>query len=136
MRRLLTAPALLAIPIWHADAAPPGEWCNMARLPSSIVICSDPELRALADERQHVFEDARARVGAEGAKALLVDQNRWVATYPVACGVAQNAPPPNPVPDSVKTCFKPAGEARIAYLQATYRKINRASQLGTRRQLV
>ena len=28
----------------------------------------------------------------------------------------QGAPPPNPVPDSVKACFVRAGKARIAYL--------------------
>ena len=117
MRWLPFAPALLVIPFWHVDAAPPDEWCKTATLASSVVICNDPELRALADERQHAFEDVQARVGAEGAKALLADQNRWVTTYPVACGIAQNAPPPNPVTDSVKACFKRAGEARIAYLR-------------------
>ncbi|HJU20557.1 MAG TPA: hypothetical protein VJ770_29245, partial [Stellaceae bacterium] len=36
--------------------------CANATLPSSIVICSDPELQRLADERQAAFNEARARL--------------------------------------------------------------------------
>jgi hypothetical protein len=39
-------------------------------LPSSIVICSDPELTRLADERQEAIYDARARTGEEAWPAL------------------------------------------------------------------
>jgi hypothetical protein len=108
--------AALAFP-FGAHAAPSDDWCKTATRPSSLVICSDPELRALADERQQAFNDARLRVGEEGAKALWADQKRWVATYPVTCGITKNAPPPSPVPNTVRDCFKRAGKARIEYLR-------------------
>src|SRR6266446_2266050 len=35
------------------------EWCKTVKLPSSIAMCSDPELRSLAIERQRVFNEVR-----------------------------------------------------------------------------
>ncbi len=118
MRWLPLLPALLAVPLWHANAAPPDDWCKTAKLPSSIVICGDPDLLALATERDRVFEDVRARLSQDQRKVLLADQKQWIKAYAAECGVAQNAPPPNPVPDSVKACFKQAGQARLAYLRS------------------
>jgi uncharacterized protein len=37
--------------------------CANATLPSSLVICSDPELTGLADERQEAINEARGRLG-------------------------------------------------------------------------
>jgi hypothetical protein len=92
--------------------------CSGAKLPSSIVICSDPELIRLADERQQVFNEVRWGLDPQRDKELLADQTGWVRSYATACGVPPNAPPPNPVPSAVTDCFKRAAQARMAYLRA------------------
>lgn len=93
--------------------------CARVSLPSSIVICSDPELVRLADERQKAFNEARWGLDPERDEALLADQRRWVQSYPTACGVNQNAPPPSlPVPKVILECFRQAALARIAFIRA------------------
>jgi uncharacterized protein/peptidoglycan hydrolase-like protein with peptidoglycan-binding domain len=92
--------------------------CASVRLPSSLVICSDPELMRLADERQEAFNEALARLDPQQQKELLQDQNGWVRSYAAACGVPPDRVPPSPVPDSTKECFKRAAQARIAYIRA------------------
>jgi len=93
--------------------------CTGVKLPSSIVICSDPELIRVADERQEAFNEARARLSEQQFKDLIADQTAWVRSYATACGV-----PPDggqsvlPVSLSIKTCFKRAGEARTAYIRS------------------
>jgi TonB family protein len=94
------------------------QWCSQVRLPSSIAVCSDRDLRALAIERQHAFDTAKARLSPDQQKALLADQNGWVRTYPQACGVMLNAPPALPLAPAIKDCMAEAGRARIAYLRA------------------
>ena len=116
--RLLLALGLLAIPISQARPAPLDDWCNTATLPSSIAICSDAELRSLAVERQQAFDEASARLDAKRRVELLADQKGWVASYAVACGVAQNVQPALPLAPDVKACLMRAGHARIAYLRA------------------
>ena len=93
------------------------KWCAQAELPSSIAICSDPELRALVIERQHAFDQARSRLSRDRRKALLADQNSWVRSYPRICGLA-DAPPSLPLAPTIKDCMAQAGRARIAYLKA------------------
>jgi uncharacterized protein YecT (DUF1311 family) len=93
------------------------DWCAQVKLPSSIAICSDRELRALTIERQHAFDEAKARLSPDQQKALLADQNGWVRTYPQACGVMPNAAPALPLAASIKNCMAEAGRARIAYLR-------------------
>jgi uncharacterized protein/predicted aspartyl protease len=112
--------ALVLLVGWVGDAAADqlDSWCPQAKLPSSIAICSDPELRALAIERQHAFNDARARIGEAKASVLLADQNAWVALYPKACGLASDTPPSLPLSSPLKDCMARAGRARIAYLRA------------------
>jgi predicted aspartyl protease len=91
--------------------------CAGVTLPSSSVICSDPELMQLADERQEAFNEARARVGEDRFPQLWEDQKAWVRSYASACGVPADSPAPIPVPTSVVACFKQAALARIAYLR-------------------
>jgi hypothetical protein len=102
---------LLAQGAWAFD-------CAGVRLASSIVICSDPELMRLADERQQAVFDAQARLNGQQFKALMADQTAWVRAYAAACGVPPDRPPPFPVPMTVIECFKHAGRARIAYIRA------------------
>ncbi|HJU20473.1 MAG TPA: peptidoglycan-binding protein [Stellaceae bacterium] len=92
--------------------------CANATLPSSIVICSDPELQRLADERQAAFNAARERLSKEQMEELFESQKAWVRSYATACGVPPDRLPPVPVPASVKECFKRAGAARVAYIRS------------------
>lgn len=91
--------------------------CVGMKLPSSLVICSDPELMGLADERQEAINEARGRIGEERWPELWEDQKAWVRSYATACGVPPDLPPPLPVPASIRACFKRAAEARIAYIR-------------------
>jgi hypothetical protein len=91
--------------------------CAGVTLPSSTVICSDPDLMQLADERQAAFNEARARVGEERFPQLWEDQKAWVRSYASACGVPADRSAPTPVPAGVRACFKQAALARTAYLR-------------------
>ena len=92
--------------------------CADVTLPSSIVICSDPELMRLADERQAAIDEARACIGEDRWPALWENQKAWVRSYATTCGIPPDRPPQIPVPISVKECFKRAAEARIAFIRA------------------
>jgi S1-C subfamily serine protease/uncharacterized protein len=92
--------------------------CVGVTFPPTVVLCSDPELMRLADERQEAINEAHGRIGEQAWPALWEDQKRWVRSYATACGVPPDRPPPNPVPASIIECFKQAGAARIAYLRA------------------
>jgi hypothetical protein len=116
--RLVIAAAALAVSITTANADQLDAWCAQVKLPSSIALCSDPELRALAEERQRAFDEARGRIGKERANQLLDDQKGWVASYPRACGIAPNVPPPLPLAPEVRDCMVRAARARIAYLRS------------------
>jgi hypothetical protein len=100
--------------------------CVGVTFPPTVVICSDPELMRLTDERQAAINDARSRIGEQAWPALWDDQKRWVRSCATACGVPPDRPPPNPVPAAVIECFKRAGEARSAYLRA-YGSLGEAS---------
>jgi len=91
--------------------------CNGVTLPSSIVICSDPELMRLTDERQEAINEARERIDEEAWAILWDNQQAWVRSYAPACGIPQDRPPPTPVPASIRACFKRAAEARIAFIR-------------------
>lgn len=115
--RYVLAFLLLALLVSPARADALDSWCPQAKLPSSIAICSDPELRALTIERQHAFDEARARVGETGAPALLADQNGWVKSYPTSCGLVPGVAPTLPLAPQIKDCMARAGRARIGYLR-------------------
>src|ERR1700730_18869438 len=92
--------------------------CANATLPSSLVICNDPELIRLADERQEAINEARGRIGEDRWPALWDDQKAWVRSYAAACGVPPDRLLPLSVSASTKACFKRAALARIAYIRA------------------
>jgi S1-C subfamily serine protease/uncharacterized protein len=92
--------------------------CAGVTLPSTLVICSDPELMALGDARQEAINEARGRIGEDRWPELWEDQKAWVRSYATACGVPQDRPPPFPLSVSTKACFKRAAVARIAYIRA------------------
>ena len=99
-------------------ADPFDDWCKAVRLPSSIAICSDPELLELTRGRQHAYDEAKAQLSPDAKKALLADQNAWVKSYPAACGLEQDRPPELPLSPAVRECMAQAGRARIIYLRA------------------
>lgn len=92
--------------------------CAGVTFSPTVVLCSDPELKQLADERQSAINEARARIGEQVWPALWEDQKRWVRSYATSCGVPPDRPAPNPVPASIIECFRRGGVARIAYLRA------------------
>ena len=92
--------------------------CAGMTLPSTLVICSDPELMGLANERQEAINEARGRIGEQAWPALWENQKAWVRTYATACGVPPDRPLSLPVSASIRACFKQAAIARIAYLRA------------------
>ncbi|HYU11548.1 MAG TPA: aspartyl protease family protein [Stellaceae bacterium] len=105
-----------------AGPPPLEDWCksirsNPAASAPSRVICSDLELRGLAVTRQRAYNAARDRLNPNGQQQLENDQKAWVDSYLAACGIARTGPAPDPVPFSVKICFKDANVARIAYLR-------------------
>ena len=97
--------------------------CQGVTMPSSLVICSDPELMRLADERQQAINAVRwkqtgeNRLSPEDDKRLLADQNAWVRSYATACGVPPEQPAPMPVPLAVRECFAKAARARLDVLR-------------------
>ncbi len=99
-------------------------------MPSSFVICGDPELSQLADDRQQAFSEAMSRLDPQQRNELLADQQDRVKTYSAACGVRSNNPPPNPVPATIKACFKRASEAPLAYIRAYSAPGNTAQATG------
>ena len=91
--------------------------CAGVTLPSTLVICSDPELMRLDDERQEAINEARGRIGEEAWPALWENQKAWVRPYATACGVPPGRPLSFPVSASVRACLKQAAVTRIAYLR-------------------
>ena len=110
---VVTAASVLLLEIAPAHAFE----CDKVTLPSSLVICADPELQAIADERQQVYGALWARLDPDQQKALRADQNRWVRDYATACGASPDLPPPLPPTPSMIECFKRAGLAWTVFLR-------------------
>jgi len=120
MPRVLPLCALLA-----ALASGPGAvladeldgWCAQAKKASSIVICSDAELRQQAIARNRLFEAARAKLSSEDYKALTDEQSRWIKAYTALCTISLDGPVPSlPIPQSVIDCYRRQSSARTRYL--------------------
>jgi hypothetical protein len=74
---------LIAVLLWallYGGTAAAFE-CAGVTLPSTLVICSDPELMRLADERQEAINETRGRIGEEAWPALWENQKAWVRSY-------------------------------------------------------
>ena len=93
-----------------ARADPLDDWCKTVRLPSSIAICSEPELRALTRARQTAYDEARDQLSPDQQRVLLADQNDWVKSYPAGCGISQSAPPTLPSPRRPRNAWHRPGE--------------------------
>lgn len=111
-------PTAMTPPGYPGPGEPLYDWCaKEAKLPSSIAICSDAKLRALAIERQRVFNEVRWGLDPERDKALLDDQSSWVKSYPAACGLPSDVQPRLPIAPGVRDCMAQAGRARITFLR-------------------
>jgi hypothetical protein len=108
----------------HASGSAADEldaWCAQVKKASSIVICSDAELRQQAAARQHFFDKLRETLSADAYKTLMADQTRWVKSYTANCGVPiDGAVPQIPIPQSVIECYRQATLARNVYLLNAY----------------
>jgi uncharacterized protein len=92
-------------------------WCSTATKPSSIVICSDSDLRHMAVERTKLFNAAKDNLTPEAYQSLLDDQSRWIKSYTSACGVpVDGSTPALPISRTVIDCYKRAGRDRITFL--------------------
>jgi len=111
-----------------------GDWCDRAKLPSSQVICADPELRAITDERNELYKSVKATLSRAKRLLLDADQRDWITKYATACGVAPDTPPQLPPSLAVRICFRQAGLARNEFLRhialATPRRTFSGDNLG------
>ena len=114
----------LATGAYADDMSDMADWCTRASAPSSIVICSDPELRRMTVVRNKIFVDARSHFDPEDMKELNDDQNSWIHEYTADCGAAVNGPPVSlPVRQDIIDCFKQASRERIAELVRNVRDV-------------
>lgn len=96
-------------------------WCAQVKKASSVVICSDAELRQQAAARQHFFDKLRQTLSPETYKTLMAEQTRWVKLYTANCGVPiDGTVPALPIPQSVIECYRQASRARNAWLLTEY----------------
>jgi uncharacterized protein YecT (DUF1311 family) len=106
------------------DMSDMADWCTKATAPSSVVICSDLELRRMAVIRNKIFAGAQASFTPDDMKDLSEDQNHWIHEYSADCGAAVNGPPVSlPVRQDIIDCFKQAGRERVAELVRNVRDV-------------
>lgn len=96
-------------------------WCAQVKKASSVVICSDGELRQQAAARQHFFDKLRETLSPDTYKTLMAEQTRWVKLYTANCGVPiDGAVPAPPIPQNVIECYRQASRARNTWLLSEY----------------
>jgi hypothetical protein len=88
--------------------------CVRPQEPFVIALCSDPELRALADQRPAAMVATWSRLSPEDQRRFRSEQLAWRETTARTCGVA-SSPPPLSV--AVKDCLKRAEIARTEFLR-------------------
>jgi hypothetical protein len=100
------------------DMSDIADWCaTKATAPSSVIICSDPELRRMAVIRNKIFADARAALSVDKMNELTASQNHWIHEYTTACGAPVNGRPVTlPVSQGIVDCYKKAGRERVTEL--------------------
>jgi uncharacterized protein YecT (DUF1311 family) len=113
---ILTA---LAVATVDARADELDGWCAQATKASSIVICSDPELRQQVLTRNKLFDAAKQKLSSEDYAALNAEQTRWVKSYTARCGIGlDDLAPTLPIPEKVIQCYRLASRVRTADLEA------------------
>jgi uncharacterized protein YecT (DUF1311 family) len=100
------------------------DWCAKATRPSSVVICSDPELRRMAVIRNKIMGDARAHFSPEDMQEFSRDQNNWIHEYTASCGADTNGPAINPpIKPEIIDCYRRAGRDRVAEMVRAVREV-------------
>jgi len=92
--------------------------CDNVTHPFVAVLCSDPDLKRAADERQAAWDQTWQRLNEEQRAQLKQDELAWIRSYPVLCGISADQMPALPVPSVNKDCMLRAGEMRTAYIRA------------------
>jgi uncharacterized protein YecT (DUF1311 family) len=122
MQRIVSLCALLAALAFGVDAVTADEmdeWCSQAKKASSVVICSDPELRQQAAARGKLFEAAKQAFSPAQYRALMEEQAAWVREYTASCGVSLDGPAaPFPIPPTIINCYRRESRDRTAKLAA------------------
>jgi len=110
----------LALGSNYAPADEMDDWCAQVKKPSSVVICSDPELKQQVSARNRLFEAARSKLNPEAYRALTDEQSRWVKSYTAKCGLPVDSPGTlaTPAAPSLVECFKRESRLRTANLTA------------------
>jgi uncharacterized protein len=103
----------------------------VATLPSSLVICADPELMTIAVERQRIYQSIWDRISTDQQAALKADQSRWLKEYASECGVPPDRRPQLPPSAAVTECFKRAGLDRNEYLRRYTVNIGKPTPITT-----
>jgi hypothetical protein len=92
-----------------------GAECDHLRTPLDIALCSDPDLRALAQERGRLIDDLWPRLSGTQQARFRINQENWGHIYPKACGLY--GPPTLPLNQALHDCLYRAGRSRNAYLR-------------------
>jgi len=88
---------------------------------SSVVICSDAELRQQTAARQKFFDHLRGTLSPDVYRTLMQEQTQWVKSYTANCGVAiDDAVPVLPIPQTVIDCYRRASRARTTNLASRF----------------
>jgi uncharacterized protein YecT (DUF1311 family) len=96
-------------------------WCAQVQKASSIVICSDAQLRTETLNRQDLFAALKERLASESHRALMAEQSTWVKEYTARCGVPLDGPPPSlPVSRNIIECYLRESRSRTAELSKRY----------------
>ena len=125
MKHILLPLAILGVALLGgatgANADELDAWCAQVKKASSIVICSDSDLRQQTAARQHFFDKLRETLPLDDYKTLMADQTRWVKSYTANCGVPIDGAVPTPqIPQSVIECYRQSSRSRNVYLLNTY----------------
>jgi hypothetical protein len=116
MMRAALALLLLACLVSPTRADSIDELCLRFTGTYFYAMCSDPELRALAREREKVLDETNAKLDPFAQRPLMAEDRGWVNSIAATC--VPNAPPALPLASEIKNCMVRAVEARIAYLRA------------------
>jgi uncharacterized protein YecT (DUF1311 family) len=102
--------------LFAACSAAQARDCKNATVPAEVVVCSNPRLIKLVDQRDRALAAARARADAGQRQTLMTEQRRWLREYPRSCGVGDPGKPLEPTSKEIVACFARAITARTEAL--------------------
>jgi hypothetical protein len=90
--------------------------CVRPQEPFVVALCSDPELRTLADGQSAAMMAVWGRLSPDEQRRFRSEQVTWRETTARTCGVA-SSPLPLPLPVAVKDCLKRAEATHTEFLR-------------------